>query len=50
MAYLAAALIILWLLVAVYVTFLVRSQRRLEQELSILAESVQEQEADLPKQ
>lgn len=49
MAYLAAALILLWLLVAIYVTFMVRSQRRLEQELAVLAESVQEREAELPK-
>jgi CcmD family protein len=38
MVYLAAALIILWLLVAVYVATMVARQRRLEREVGMLEE------------
>ncbi|MCB0115749.1 MAG: CcmD family protein [Caldilineaceae bacterium] len=42
MAYLAAAFIILWLLVTLYVVFMLSRQRKLEQEITMLEEQVSE--------
>ena len=43
MIYLAAAFIVLWLSVGLYVAFLVTRQRALERELSILEEEIAEE-------
>lgn len=45
MLYLAAAMIVLWLTVGLYVAFLLVRQRRLEQELAVLEEQVMEQQS-----
>lgn len=42
MIYLAAAFIILWLLVGLFVAFMLLRQRKLEQELTMLEEQVAE--------
>lgn len=42
MGYLAAAYIVVWALVTVYVIFLGTRQRRLEEEIGILEETVTE--------
>lgn len=42
MVYLAAAFIILWLAVGLFVAFMLMRQRKLEQELSMLEEQVSE--------
>ncbi len=44
MVYLAAAFIILWLSVALYVAFMLSRQRKLEQELQMLEEQVAERQ------
>ncbi len=43
MTYLAAAFIILWLSVALYVAFMLSRQRKLEQEIEMLEEQMSEQ-------
>ena len=42
MAYLAAAFIVLWLAVGLYVAFMLVRQRRLEQDLAMLEEQLAE--------
>lgn len=42
MVYLAAALIVLWLSVGLFVAFMLLRQRKLEQELRMLEEQVSE--------
>jgi CcmD family protein len=42
MVYLAAAFIILWLLVGLFVAFMLLRQRKLEQELTMLEEQMAE--------
>lgn len=42
MGYMAAAYIVVWALVTIYVTFLSTRQRRLEEEIRILEETVNE--------
>ncbi len=42
MIYLASALILLWLLATLYVTTLVARQRRLERDMALLKEQLQE--------
>ncbi len=45
MVYLAAAMIVLWLAVGLYVAFLLVRQRKLEQELELLEEEMGEHQA-----
>jgi CcmD family protein len=45
MVYLAAAFIILWLSVGLFVAFMLLRQRKLEQELTMLEEQVSEGQA-----
>ncbi len=42
MIYLASALILLWLLVTLYVVTMVSRQRRLERDMALLKEQLQE--------
>lgn len=42
MVYLAAAFIVVWVMVTIYVIYLSNRQRQLEQELEILQEQMQE--------
>jgi CcmD family protein len=42
MFYLAAAFIVVWVMVTIYVIYLSNRQRQLEQELEILQEQMQE--------
>lgn len=42
MFYLAAAFIVVWVMVTIYVIYLSNRQRQLEQELDILQEQLQE--------
>ncbi len=42
MIYLASALILLWLLVTLYVITMVTRQRRLERDMALLKEQLQE--------
>lgn len=44
MTYLAAAFIILWLSVALYVAFMLSRQRKLEQEIEMLEEQMSERQ------
>lgn len=45
MVYLAAAFILLWLSVALYVAFMLSRQRKLEQELAMLEEQMSERQS-----
>lgn len=44
MVYLAAAFILLWLSVALYVAFMLSRQRKLEQEIEMLEEQMSERQ------
>lgn len=44
MVYLAAAFIVVWVMVTIYVIYLSNRQRQLEQELEILQEQMQEKQ------
>lgn len=44
MVYLAAAFIVLWLIVGLFVAFMLLRQRRLEQELEMLEEQMGERQ------
>ena len=44
MVYLAAAFVILWLSVALYVAFMLSRQRKLEQEIEMLEEQLSERQ------
>jgi CcmD family protein len=45
MVYLAAAFILLWLLVGLFVAFMLLRQRKLEQELTMLEEQMAESQS-----